>query len=157
MILNRIFSHSEVRSVMFGNIKNQAQQKASEVAGAAQDKLEQVIDEFNKFLPLAEDLGLSLESFNIEAGILPEINATLIGSVDNIDNATVERIISENEKNKLLVAALKAVLMAKGFHEKLEGVYIAILQDLVIDIKLGIPPSISCKFQKSGQEAKKGK
>lgn len=134
---------------MFDRIKNQAQEKAAEVAGAAQEKIEDVIDEFNKFLPLTEDLGLSLDSFNIEAGILPEINATLIGSVDQIDNATVERIIAENENNQLLVAALKAVLMAKGFHEKLEGVYIQILQDLVIDVKLGIPPSISCKFKKS--------
>ncbi|MDJ1173124.1 hypothetical protein [Roseofilum capinflatum] len=134
---------------MFDQFKNQAQEKAAELTGAAQEKIDEVIDEFNKFLPLAEELGLSLDSFHIEAGILPEINATLIGSIDNINNETVERIIAENESNTLLVAALNAVLMAKGFHEKLEGVYIEILRDLVIDMKLGIPPSISCKFKKS--------
>ncbi|MDJ1177637.1 hypothetical protein PJF56_02050 [Roseofilum sp. BLCC_M91] len=135
---------------MFDRIKNQAQDKAAGVADAAQEKLEEVIDQFNQFLPIAEELGLSLETFHIEAGILPELNATLIGSVDRINNETVDRIISENENNKILVAALKAVLMAKSVHEKLEGVYISILQDLVIDMKLGIPPSISCKFKKPG-------
>ncbi len=137
---------------MFGNLKDKAQEKVAEATSAAQDKIDEVIDEFNRFLPLAEELGLSLHSFNIEAGLLPQINATLVGSVDKISNEAVEKIIADHQSNKILVAALKAVLMAKGFHEKLEGAYIRILQDLVIDIKLGIPPSISCHFKKLNEK-----
>ena len=71
----------------------------------------------------------------------------LIGSIDSINNEAVEKIIADNENNKLLIAILNAILMAKIIHERLEGVYISVLKDLVIDIKLvGVPPSISCRF-----------
>ena len=99
-------------------------------------------------LPFAEELGLSVASFDIEAGILPQVKTSLVGSIDNINNEVVERIIAEHESNKLLAAVLNAVLMTKNIHQKLEGAYISVLKDLVIDIKLGVPPSISCRFKK---------
>jgi hypothetical protein len=132
---------------MLKNIANQAQAKATEVSTAAQDKIDDLIEDFNKMLPLAEELGLSIASFNIEAGLLPKIQASLVGSIENIKNEAVERLIAEHDNNKLLVAILKAVLMAKNIHQKLEGAYISILKDLVVDIQLGVPPSISCRFQ----------
>jgi len=133
--------------MVFNKITNQAKEKAAEVSAAAEDKIDEIIDEFNRFMPLAEELGLSIASFDIEAGLLPQIKTSLVGSIDNIENEAVERIIAENENNKLLIAVLKAILMAKGIHERLEGAYISVLKDLVIDIKLGVPPSISCRFK----------
>ncbi len=133
--------------MVFKKIANQAQETAAGVSAAAEEKIDAIIDEFNKFMPFAEELGLSMASFNIEAGLLPQIKTTLIGSIDNINNEAVERIIAENDNNKLLTAVLKAILMAKSVHERLEGAYISVLKDLVIDIKLGVPPSISCRFQ----------
>ncbi|MBW4592558.1 MAG: hypothetical protein KME46_06460 [Brasilonema angustatum HA4187-MV1] len=133
--------------MVFKKISDQAQEKAAGVTSAAQEKIDVVIDEFNKMLPFAEQLGLRVASFDIEAGLLPQIKTSLIGSIDEIKNETVERLIKENESNKLLIAVLKAVLFAKSIHQRLEGVYISVLKDLVIDIKLGIPPSISCRFQ----------
>jgi hypothetical protein len=132
---------------MLKNITNQAQAKAAEVSTAAQDKIDDLIEDFNKMLPLAEELGLSIASFDIEAGLLPKIQASLVGSIDNIKNEAVERLIAKHDNNKLLVAILKAVLMAKNIHQKLEGAYISILKDLVVDIQLGVPPSISCRFK----------
>ena len=133
--------------MVFKKIANQAQEKAAEVSAAAEEKIDAIIDEFNNFMPFAEELGLSMASFNIEAGLLPQIKTSLVGSIDNINNEAVEGIIAENEDNKLLIAVLKAILMAKNVHGRLEGVYISVLKDLVIDIKLGVPPSISCRFQ----------
>lgn len=133
---------------MFNKIANQAQEKAAGLSAAAQDQIDALIDEFNKILPFAEELGLSISSFNIEAGLLPEVKTSLVGSIEDIKDEAVERIISENENNKLLVAVLNSILMAKKIHGRLEGAYISILRDLVIDIKLGVPPSVSCRFQK---------
>ena len=132
---------------MFKNIANQAQEKAGQVGAAAQEKIDAIIDEFNAMLPFAEELGLSVASFDIEAGLLPQIKTSLVGSIDNINNEAVERIVSEHESNKLLVAVLNAVLMTKKIHQRLNGAYISVLKDLVIDIKLGVPPSISCRFK----------
>lgn len=132
---------------MFKNIKNQAQEKAALVGAAAQEQIDGIIDEFNAMLPFAEELGLSVASFDIEAGLLPQIKTTLVGSIDKINNEAVQGIIAEHESNKLLVAVLNAVLMTKNIHQRLEGAYISVLKDLVIDIKLGVPPSISCRFK----------
>lgn len=133
--------------MVFKKIANQAQDKAAGVSAAAQEKIDDVINEFNAMLPFVEELGLSVASFDIEAGLLPQIKTSLIGSIDSIKDEAVEALIADHENNKLLVAVLNAVLMAKNIHQKLEGAYISILKDLVIDIKLGIPPSISCRFQ----------
>ena len=133
--------------MVFKKIANQAQEKAAEASAAALEKIDDVINEFNAMLPFVEELGLSVASFDIEAGLLPQIKTSLVGSIENIKDEAVEGLIAEHEDNKLLVAVLNAVLMAKNIHQKLEGAYISILKDLVIDIKLGIPPSISCRFQ----------
>jgi hypothetical protein len=133
--------------MVFKKIASQAQEKAAGVSTAALEKIDDVINEFNAMLPFVEELGLSVASFDIEAGLLPQIKTSLVGSIENIKDEAVEGLIAEHENNKLLVAVLNAVLMAKNIHQKLEGAYISILKDLVIDIKLGIPPSISCRFQ----------
>ena len=133
--------------MVLNKIANQVQEKAAKVGTAAQDQIDAIIDEFNAMLPFMEELGLSVASFDIEAGILPQIKTSLVGSIDNINNEAVERIIAEHESNKLLAAVLNAVLMTKNIHQKLEGAYISVLKDLVIDIKLGVPPSISCRFK----------
>ena len=131
----------------FKKITSQAQEKAAEVAAAAQEKVDAVLDEFNQMLPFAEQLGLRVASFNIEAGLLPQIQTSLVGSVDNINPELIERLIGENEGNKLLVAVLNAILMAKSIHQRLEGAYISVLKNLIVDIKLGVPPGISCRFE----------
>jgi hemoglobin-like flavoprotein len=128
-------------------IAEQAQEKAAGVSAAAQEKIDALIDEFNAMLPFAEQLGLSVTSFHIEAGLLPQIKTSLVGSIENIKDEAIQSLIAEHEANKLLVALLNAVLMAKRIHQRLEGAYISILKDIVIDIKLGLPPSISCRFQ----------
>ena len=133
--------------MVFKKIATQAQEKTAGVSAAALEKIDEVINEFNAMLPFMEELGLSVASFNIEAGLLPQIKTSLVGSIDNIKDEAVEGLITQNENNKLLVAVLNAILMAKSIHQKLEGAYISILKDLVIDISLGIPPSISCRFQ----------
>lgn len=133
--------------MVFKKIASQAQGKAAEMSSAAQEKIDALIDEFNDMLPFVEELGLSVASFDIEAGLLPQIKTSLVGSIDNIKDETVERIIAEHEANKLLITVLNAILMAKKIHQRLEGAYISVLKDLVIDIKLGVPPSISCRFK----------
>ncbi len=129
------------------NFTDKIQEETGELADVAQDKIDLVISEYKRLLPYVEELGLTVQGFSIEAGLLPQVKTTLIGSIDKIKPEAIERIKKENENNKLLVAILNAVLMAKKCHQQLESVYISILKDIVVDIKLGIPPSISIRFQ----------
>lgn len=129
------------------NMTDKLQEETGEMAGLAQEKINLILEEYKRILPYMEELGLSVEGFSIEAGLLPKIQTSLRGSIENIKNETVERIKEENKNNQLLISILNAILLAKKCHEKLESVYISILKDIVIDVKLGIPPSISIRFQ----------
>jgi len=130
-----------------GRVQDRVQEQTSEMAAVAQEKINLVLEEYQRFLPYAQELGLEVDSFSIEAGVLPQIKTSLRGSIESINNEAVERIKAENSNNKLLIAVLNSILLAKKCHEKLESVYISILKDIIIDIKLGIPPAISVRFQ----------
>ena len=130
-----------------GKVIDQVQEQTTEMTAAVQEKINLVLEEYQKFLPYAEELGLKVDSFSIEAGVLPQIKTSLRGSIDNIKNEAIERIESENNNNKLLVAVLNAILLAKKCNDKLESVYISLFKDIIVDIKLGIPPAISVRFQ----------
>ncbi|MEA5468409.1 hypothetical protein [Spirulina sp. 06S082] len=129
------------------DLKEQVQEQATDLSSAAQGKLDDLLDDYKRILPMVEELGLRVSSFHIEAGVLPQIQTSLVGSVDNLNNEAVEKIIAENESNKLLTTVLRAILMAKKCHERLEDAYISILKDIAIDIQLGIPPKVSVRFQ----------
>jgi hypothetical protein len=129
------------------NFTSKIQEEAVEVTDIAQEKIDSVLEEYKRLLPYLEELGLTMQGFSIEAGLLPQIKTSLRGSIDNIKPEAIERIKEENKTNKLLIAILNAVLLARNCHQKLESVYISILKDIVVDVKLGIPPSILIRFQ----------
>ena len=72
--------------MVFNKLSNQVKGKAEEVVAAGEEKIDAIIDEFNKMMPFAEELGLSVASFDIEAGLLPQIKTSLVGSIENIKN-----------------------------------------------------------------------
>ncbi|HEY9660240.1 MAG TPA: hypothetical protein V6C65_17415 [Allocoleopsis sp.] len=129
------------------SLSSRIQEETAELTDLAQEKIDSVLDEYKRLLPYLEELGLSVQGFSIEAGLLPQIKTSLRGSIDNIKPEAIERIKAENPTNKLLLAILNAVLLARNCHQKLESVYISILKDIVVDVKLGIPPSIMIRFQ----------
>lgn len=129
------------------DLKDRAEEQASELSSIAEDKIDELLDEFKRILPMMEQLGLTVNSFDIEAGVLPKVQTSLLGSIQNLNNETVEKVIAENEDNKLLTTILKAIIMAKKVHERLEDAYISILKDIVVDVQLGLPPKVSVKFK----------
>ena len=80
--------------MVFNKLSSQVKGKAEELVAAGEEKIDAIIDEFNKMMPFAEELGLSVASFDIEAGLLPQIKTSLVGSIENIKDETVERLIS---------------------------------------------------------------
>lgn len=129
------------------NFTSRLQEETEDISDMAQEKIELILEEYKRLLPYVEELGLTVQGFSIEAGLLPQIKTSLRGSIDNIKPEAVERIKEENKTNKLLIAILNAVLLAKKCHQRLESVYISVLKDIVVDVKLGIPPSILVRFQ----------
>ena len=131
-------------------IVNQAQNlknKAGDLSEAAMEKVDSILDEYQKILPYMEELGLTVDGLSIEAGLLPKIKTSLIASIDNIETEAVERIKKENSQNQLLTSILNAVLLAKKLDKRLDNASITLFKELIIDITLGVPPSIAINFK----------
>jgi len=121
-------------------VSEQIQEQATEMATAAQEQFNAVLDEYKNILPVAESLGLSVGSFEVKMGVLPEIQTSLVGLLERINQESVQKLIAENPDNKLLVLVLNALLITKELQQRLN---ISNLKGIVVDIRLGIPPKVS--------------
>jgi hypothetical protein len=119
------------------------QEQGLELAAAAQEKIEDVLDEYQKIIPVAESLGLTVDSFDVEMGLIPEISTALVGSMEQINKEAVQKMITENQNNKLLATMLNALLIAKDLQKRLN---IKNLKGIRVDIKLGISPKVSVRL-----------
>lgn len=121
-------------------VKGQLNEQITEISAVAQEQFNAVLDEYNKVLPVAESLGLSVGSFQVEMGILPEIKTSLVGSVERINQEVVQKLITDHQSNKILVAILNALLITKDLQQRL---HIKALKGIKVDVKLGVSPNVS--------------
>ena len=110
------------------------------ISAAAQEQFNAILEEYQKVLPMAESLGLSVDSFKLEMGLVPEIRTTLSGSVERINKEAVQKLIADHPNNKLLGTILNALLITKDLQQKLN---LKALKGVAVDIKLGISPNVS--------------
>lgn len=123
------------------------QSKATKIGEVALDKIDDVLEQYQKVLPYLKELGLKVEGLSIEAGLFPKIKTSLIASLSAIEVGAVERVKEQNKSNQLLVAILNAVLLAKKCNDRLDQASISLFKDMIVDIELGIPPAISVRFK----------
>jgi hypothetical protein len=88
--------------------------------------------------------GLSVGKIRVTAGLLPEISTTIRGSLNNIDQNQVQKMLEEKREEKLLAAILSALLTLTKVREVIE---MDVLHDLLIEVSLGIPPRVSIDLQ----------
>src|SRR5580693_6850529 len=90
--------------------------KAQELTGSAADMAGKYLDEFNEALPTMRALGFTIRDFRMSMGLVPELTARLIASVDTINVGRIDELIAHHLEQKLLVALLKALEAA--YHVK---------------------------------------
>jgi hypothetical protein len=103
------------------------------------------LDEFNAALPTLKALGFSVQEIQVSMGLLPEIHAKLVDSAANIDVKVLDDLIKKAGEQKSLVAILKGLQTAYNLRDQLGDLG---LSAVVIDLKLGIPPSVGIGFLK---------
>lgn len=121
-------------------VTGQLTEQVSEISAVAQEQFNAVLEEYQKILPVAESLGLSVGSFKVEMGLVPEIKTSLVGSVERINKEAVQKLIAEHPTNKLLSTVLNALLITKDLQQRL---HIKALKGITVDIKLGVSPHVS--------------
>lgn len=124
---------------------NDLLEKGRGLANSASDAVSKLLDEFNAALPTMKALGFSVEDIQVGMGLLPEINAKLVASADNVDVKAIDGIIEKKSEQKTLVAVLKTLQTAYNVRDQLGDLG---LKGVVIDLTLGLPPKVAIGFMK---------
>jgi hypothetical protein len=103
----------------------------------------QTVDQFNDMVPLLEGLGLSVTNVRLGMGLLPEVDATVSGSVEAIEPDKIKKLIEQHRDHTLLVTLLEALRTAGAFKERLSALA---LKGVVADVHVGLPPKVSVSF-----------
>jgi hypothetical protein len=117
--------------------------KVEDLGNAAVDTAGKFLDEFNEALPTMRALGFTIRDFKMAMGLVPEVSAKLVGSVDTIDVKRIDSLTVEHKEKKLLVAFLKALEAAYHLKEQLGE---TAFKSIEMDVTLGFPPHVSVAF-----------
>ncbi len=119
-------------------VTNTARDISSTVSAATTDKIRQWVEDFNAAVPAMKALGFAVKNFSFTVGVIPEMNATLIGSVDALNPQKFQEL-REHTTNKALQALMGALLTTTRLKQQLTAVG---LRAVEVEIKLGLPPLI---------------
>jgi hypothetical protein len=97
------------------------------------------LDEYKKAIALLEDFGFTVGRFTVSMGLLPEIHTSISGSIENIHEDALRKLIDERQAEPLLVSMLKALITLRHFWEHVE----LKLKSVTINVTLGMPPKIA--------------
>lgn len=117
--------------------------KTQELTASATDTASKFLEEFNEALPTMRALGFDVKDLRMSMGLLPEIGAKLVASVDAIDLKKIDELSKQQEGKKTLVALLKALQAAYNVKQMLGGVS---FKGVEIQLTLGLPPKINVGF-----------
>jgi hypothetical protein len=117
--------------------------KAQELTGAAAEGVSGYLDEFNQALPTIQALGFTVQNFSVGMGLVPEVSACLVASVDDIDVDKLTELVDAHKEKRVLVAILKALQAAYNVKKQVPNIP---FEGLQVDMKLGLPPHVGVQF-----------
>lgn len=117
--------------------------KTEGLADVAKVKVNEWLDEYKKAIAILEMLGFTVGKFTVGMGMLPEIHTSISGSIEDIREESLKKIIEEHKEETLLVSLLNALIMARRFWERAE----LKLTGVTLDVTLGVPPNIKVNFR----------
>ena len=122
----------------------EAKEKVADIGGVAAEKLSAVLEDYSVAVETFENFGFKVTRFRVGMGLLPEINTSIRGSLKRVKEDEIKELIEKNKDKKILVAMLNALLAAKDIQVRAKLVNFG---QVVLDVKLGIPPSISFELE----------
>jgi len=117
-------------------------EKTEELGDVTKEKVNAWLDEYKKAIALLDTFGFKVGKFTFGMGIIPEIHSSISGSVENIREDGIKKMIEEHQEEKLLASLLNALIIAKRVWEHVE----LQLTGVTLDIMLGAPPKIKIEF-----------
>jgi hypothetical protein len=105
----------------------------------AKGKLDAWLDDYKKAVAVLETFGFKVGKFTVGMGLLPEIHTSISGSIENIREDEMKKMIEEHQSEALTVALLKALITTRRCWEHVE----LKLTGVTMHVTLGLPPNIS--------------
>jgi len=132
----------------FGKLLEKADQlktSAEHLTGAATESANKLLEHFNDAIPTLKGLGLTVSNVHLGMGILPEIQATLTGSIEAVDPAKIQELIDSNKEKErdFLTLVLRSLQAASRMKDQISA---AGFKGVKVDLKLGLPPHVSVGF-----------
>ena len=124
--------------------------KAQDLSGSAAELTGKFLDEFNEALPTMRALGFTIADLRASMGLVPEVGAKLVASIDTVDVKKIDELIEKQKDKKTLVALLKALQAAFNIKQQLASIP---FKGVEIDMSLGLPPRINIGFLASAPPA----
>ena len=97
------------------------------------------LDEYKKAMRVLETFGFTVGKFSVGMGIFPEIHTSISGSIENIREEGLKKLIEEHQTERLLVSLLNGLITARRLWEHVE----LKLTSVTLDITLGVLPKIN--------------
>ena len=109
------------------------------LGGLAEKQSKEWLGDFQKAVDVLETFGFTVGRFSVSMGALPELNTTLEGSIEKIQEDRIQKMIDEHKTDELLVALLKALIWVRWGWAHME---LKKLTGVTLYVTLGLPPRI---------------
>lgn len=111
---------------------------------AGVERMSSVVNDILGLTPLIEVTGFTLADISVDIGIPPGISLSFAKDRD-VDNATIDQMLKENEDKKLLQVIVKSLEKADQVQKHM---HLANYKFCGLSMKIGLPPDVSLKFAK---------
>jgi len=116
--------------------------QATEFSGAALEKVNKLLDDYQRALTVLKGFGFVVGKVNVDIGLLPSISTTVHGSVKTVSPEAAQKVIAEHPDSKMLAQLMRALLTAK----RLFTLFDLKNDAVVLDVNVGASPKISVRF-----------
>ena len=111
---------------------------AGSLGELGQGKIMEWLDDYKRARATLETFGFKVGHFTVSMGLVPEIRTSFIGSVEAVQVDKLEALAATKADDQLLVGLLKALVLARKFHDHVD----LKLEEIVLNVTLGVPPKI---------------
>jgi len=102
-------------------------------------KMHELVDGYKKVLAVLEPLGFRMGKFTVVMGVLPEVHTSISGSIKDITEDGLKKLMEEHQNETLLVSLLKTLILTRKLWERMESK----LTGVTINLILGVSPKVS--------------
>jgi hypothetical protein len=117
--------------------------KGSEgLSDVALEKMMEWLDEYKKAVAVLEKFGFKVGKFNLSMGVLPEVQTSITGSIEDIQIDALKKMMEEHQGEALLLSLVKALIVTRQIWEQVD----LKLTGVTLKVTLSVPPKIDVEI-----------